>query len=119
MSVTVPLNQSAAVTLNSSGNGTAKLGPVSLRESWTPEVVSVSTNQAPGTVTNEAQCQVFLGEDTSQPNYVGGTLSGSTGDSTDNVTGPVTCGQYIFAVWTGGDKGAQGQLNVLGTKDIG
>lgn len=115
--VTVPLNQSAVCTLDENGDGTAQLGPINGREVWSPLVVSVSVNE--DTVFNEAQCQVFCGEDTSQPNFVGNTLSGSTGDSTDNVAGQqIMCGQYVFAVWTGGDPGQQGFLNVTGTKVI-
>jgi len=113
--VQVPLNQSAPVTLDGSGNGTARLGPVSLRETWTPEVASVSASSA----VNEAQCQLFEGEFAEQQYFIDGTLSGSTGDSTDHLWGPLTCGQYVFAVWTGGDPGAQAVLRVRGTKDIG
>lgn len=119
MGATVDLNQSAAVTLNAQGAGTARLGPVNQRETWQLTVVSVKTNQAPGTIVNEAQCKIFAGPDTSDPNYVGGTLSGSTGDSTANVTGrSLDCGEYVFAVWTGGDAGAQGRVNVTGAKQL-
>jgi hypothetical protein len=117
--VTVNLNQSAVVTLNGAGAGTAQLGPVSSRESWQPQVASVKTNQAPGTIVNEAQCKIYCGADATDPNYVDGTLSGSTGDSTGNVAGQqVSCGEYVFAVWSGGDAGAQGRLNVQGSKVI-
>jgi hypothetical protein len=117
--VSVTLSQSAVVTLNAQGNGTAQLGPVNGRESWQLAVVSVKTNQAAGTVVNEAQCKIYAGPDSSDTNYVDGTLSGSTGDSTSNVDGQtVSCGEYVFAVWTGGDAGAQGRVNVSGTKQL-
>jgi hypothetical protein len=116
--VTADLVTSAVVTLDANGNGTALIGPINARESWQPQVVSVKTNQAPGTVINEAQCRIFCGADTSDPNYVGGTLSGSTGDSTGNISATVYCGQYVFAVWSGGDAGAQGRMNVTGTKQL-
>ena len=115
----VALNQSAVVTLNGAGNGTAQLGPRSARETWQPQVVSVRTNQAAGTVVNEAECKIYAGPDTSDPWFVDGTLSGSTGDSTSNVAGQeVDCGEYVFAVWTGGDAGAQGRVSVQGSKEI-
>jgi hypothetical protein len=118
--VTVTLNQSAVVTLNGSGAGTAQLGPIGQRESWTPAVVSVKTNQAPGSIVNEAQCKIYAGPDTSDSNFVDGTLSGSTGDSTGNIAGQtVVCGEQVFAVWTGGDAGAQGRVIVSGTKQLG
>jgi hypothetical protein len=117
--VTVTLNQSAVVTLNGAGAGTAQLGPIGERESWAPAVVSVKTNQAPGSIVNEAQCKIYAGPDTSDSNFVDGTLSGSTGDSTGNVAGQsVVCGEYVFAVWTGGDAGAQGRVIVSGTKQL-
>ena len=113
--VTVPLNVSAPVTLDGSGNGTARAGPSNLREVWTPEQASVKVSSN----TAEAQCKVYEGEQADDSNYVGGTLSGSTGDSTTNVYGPLYVGQYIWAVWTGGDPGATAYLNVTGTKTIG
>ena len=112
MPVTVPLNQTAPVTLDASGNGTARVGPISLREVWNPAQVSVRVS----TNANEAQCAVYIGDDTSAPNFQDGTLLGSSGASTTNVAGPVYVGQYVFAVWTGGDPGAQGQMTVTGTK---
>jgi len=51
---TVTLNQSAVVTLNNSGAGTARLGPVSGREHWTLAAITVKTNQAPASIVNEA-----------------------------------------------------------------
>jgi hypothetical protein len=117
MAVTVDLQASAVVTLNAQGGGTAQIGPRNQRESWAPAVVSVKTNQAAAAIVNEAQCKVYAGPDTSDSNYVDGTLSGSTGDSTSNVAGQtVNAGEYVWAVWTGGDPGAQGRVNVTGTK---
>jgi hypothetical protein len=117
--VTVTLNQSATVVLNANGAGTAQLGPVNGRESWTPAVVSVKTNQTAATIVNEAQCKIYAGPDTSDSNYVDGTLSGSTGDSTANIAGQtVVCGECVYAVWTGGDAGAQGRVIVSGTKQL-
>jgi hypothetical protein len=119
VSITVTLNQSAVVTLNGAGAGTAQLGPISPREMWQPAVVSVKTNQLPAAIVNQAQCLIYCGADATDPNFVDGTLSGSTGDSSSNVAGQeIDCGEYIFAVWTGGDPGAQGRVNVQGSKVI-
>jgi hypothetical protein len=117
--VTVTLDQSAVVTLSASGAGTAQIGPLNARETWLPAVASVKTSQAPGAIVSEAACKIYAGPDTSDTNYVDGTLSGSTGDSTGNIAGQaVACGEYVFAVWSGGDAGAQGRLNVSGTKTL-
>lgn len=117
--ITVPLNQSAPITLNGSGSGTAQMGPVNARETWYPLVVSVKTNQLPAAIINEAQCKIYAGPDASDSNFVDGTLSGSTGDSSSDIAGQqVNCGEYVFAVWSGGDAAVQGRLNVQGTKVI-
>lgn len=111
----VPLYQSAQVTLNGSGNGTAKVGPLSAREVWSPQNVHVSV----ATNTNEASCSVYAGVDATAPNFRDTTFSGSSGDSTDKVNADtIKCGQYIFAVWTGGDANQIATMTVTGSKAI-
>jgi hypothetical protein len=113
--VTVPLSVSVPVVLDGSGNGTARAGPLNLREVWTPGLASVKVS----TNASEASCKVYEGEAADDSSYVDGTLSGSTGDSTANVYGPLYVGQYVWAVWEGGDPGATAYLNVTGTKTVG
>lgn len=106
---------SVTVLLNGSGNGTARIGPLGARESWNAQAASVSVS----TRVKEAQCKIFVGTDATTANYVDGTLSGSTGDSTDRVDSyPIPFGQFIFAVWSGGDAGAVATLKVTGTKNV-
>lgn len=108
------------------GGAIAQAGPLNQRELWYPQVVSVSATSA----ILKATCKVYAGSDTTQPNFVWSTPDGSTGDSTANIAGPgltaqnlpgrvIRCNEYIFAVWAGGDAGAQGRLNIQGTKLIG
>jgi hypothetical protein len=105
----------ATVILNGSGAGTARAGPISARETWQPAVASVSV----ATNTSEAQCKIYIGDSVSPANFIDGTLSGSTGDSTGNVAGSqVPLGYYIWAVWSGGDAGQVATLNVSGAKTI-
>lgn len=111
----VPLNESATVTLSGSGAGTAKVGPISARESWAPSNVHVSASSN----TNEAQCSIYVGDAPTQRNFVDGTFSGSSGDSSDRAGATsVKVGQYVWAVWTGGDVGATATLTVTGTKQV-
>lgn len=103
------------VTLDGSGNGTTKVGPLSAREVWEPANVhvSVSTNM------NEATCNIYVGEDISQKNFRDATFSGSSGDATDKVSADmVKHGHYVWAVWTGGDAGSQAIMRVTGTRNI-
>lgn len=106
---------SVTVVLNGSGTGTAKIGPSGAFETWQAQAaaVSVATNSA------EAQCRIYLGDSAIAPNFVDSTLSGSTGDSTGRVSArPLRLGDYIWAVWTGGDPGAVATLNVTGTRTV-
>lgn len=113
----VPLDQSATVTLNGSGNGTAKLGPLTARETWYPSNVHVRTNQT--SVTNEATCAIYVGDQAITWNFRDTTFTGSSGDSTGKVSADrIRSGQYVWAVWTGGDAGAVAVLNVTGERDV-
>jgi len=114
---TVPLNESASVTLDGSGNGTARIGPDEPAARWLPTCASVSVS----TNVNEAKCLIYAGAAAVQQYFVDGTFSGSSGDSTDKVTGKTiarTQLPYIWAVWTGGDPGSQATISVTGDKVI-
>jgi hypothetical protein len=111
--VTVDLEARAVATFSAAGTATASIGPRNQREVWSPLVASVSAS----TNVKEASCKIYAGWDASQPNFVDSTLSGSTGDSSSNIAGrTVRAGDQVFAVWTGGDVGAQARLNVTGSK---
>jgi hypothetical protein len=108
------LNESISVTLDGSGNGTVKLGPVGHGVTWSVETASVGCS----TNVHEAQCKIYVGNDTSQRFFRDATLSGSTGDSTDRVTGTLRMNTFVWAVWSGGDPGAQGTLTIDGEVNI-
>ncbi|MEU9022349.1 hypothetical protein [Actinomadura sp. NPDC048394] len=111
----VPLNETVPVVLNGAGGGTAKVGPLTAREVWHPSNASVKVS----TITNEAQCLIYVGDSPTQANFMDGTYSGSSGDSSDRVGATtVRVGWYVWAVWTGGDPGATATLTVTGTKDV-
>jgi hypothetical protein len=110
------LDETAFVTLNGSGAGTVSLGPLTAREVWNPVNASVRVNQNP---TNEANCVIYVGQTPTQENFRDQTFTGSSGDVTDRVSGKkVSKGDYIWAVWTGGDAGQRACLNVTGEKEI-
>jgi hypothetical protein len=114
--ISVILDESAVITLNSSGNGTAKVGPKSSRERWHPTNVHVSANANP---VNESQCNIYIGDRPIQANFRDGTISGSSGDSTDRVNASIVrCGEWVYAVWSGGDANATATLVVTGTKEV-
>lgn len=112
---TLPLTRTASVVLDGSGNGTASSGPASAGESWTVAQVAVSASSN----TKEAQCKVFAGASATAQSYAGGTLSGSTGDSTTNLPpGPVYPGYSVWAQWAGGDAGATATMVVTGIRTV-
>jgi len=111
----VTLNETALVVLNGSGAGSAQLGPLTAREVWYPDTASVKVNNNP---TNEAQCQIYKGLTATQDNFRDGTFSGSSGDASGKVTGKQSKGEYIFAVWSGGDAGQTAYLTVTGEKEV-
>ena len=112
----LPLDETAQVTLDGSGAGTARLGPSAPGHVWRPTLASVKV----ATNTDEATCLVYAGPSATDAYFTDGTFSGSSGDATDRVTGKVlNPGRgWIWAVWSGGDAGATATLIVSGTKDI-
>jgi hypothetical protein len=116
MTASVRLDETGFVTLDGSGNGTVKIGPLTAREVWHPANVHVSANQ---NATNEAQCLIYMGDIPARNNFRDGTFSGSAGDSTDALNADVIkCGSKVIAVWSGGDAGVVATLNVTGRKDV-
>jgi len=112
----VTTEETAVITLNGSGNGTAKLGPLSAREApWYVTSASVKANNSP---TNEAVCQLFAGPDSTQSNFRDATYSGSSGDASDKVAGKLQMNNYVFAVWSGGDANVQATLTVVVEKEL-
>lgn len=110
---TRPLSKSASVLLDSSGNGTASIGPTGVGESWTVTNVSVSV----ATNTSEAVCRTYAGAAASQRYFIGGTTWGSTGDN-NVLSAVVKGGSQVFAVWEGGDSGAKATVTVTGTRQV-
>lgn len=112
---TVALSITASVTLDGTGAGTAKVGPLTAAETWHPSNVHVAV----ATNTLEATCQIYVGDSTDQRNFRDGSFSGSSGDTSDAVNADtVKCGHSVYAVWKGGDAFANATLTVTGTKDI-
>lgn len=105
------------VKLNGSGAGTARLGPAGHGITWTLGTISVKTAQT--VTTGTCQCQIYVGDDASAVNFLDGTFSGDTGDSSDAAAGQqIRLGKYVFAVWSGGVAGDTATLNITGTMEI-
>lgn len=111
---TLPLADSASVTLDGAGNGTARIGPAAHGVLWRPTVASVKVS----TATRSPQCRIYVGDSATDANFVDGTYTGNQ-NSTSNLAGQeIRLGQYVIAVWAGGDAGAEATVSISGTKDI-
>jgi len=117
----VPMTEVANVRLNGAGAGTARVGPLTAREVWYPSNVSIKTT-FPGvqtSPTNESACDLFVGQSASAQYFRDSSIQGSTGDASGACSADkVMSGQYIWAVWRGGDANVQATLTVTGVKDV-
>ena len=120
MGATRPLAQPfAQVTLDSNGNGIANIGPVVSRQHWQLISASVKTTQTPGTVTNDALCDLYVGSNVNQGTFVSHSITGSSGDTCGLGGQDIQPGMQVWAVWTGGDAGATAVLTISGTYSSG
>lgn len=113
----LPLSESVSTHLDFFGGATLKLGPTAHGVTWEPEVASVRC----ATQVRESTALIYAGHDATADNFVDGTQTGSTGDSTSNVRSRgshMTLGNYIWAVWSGGDPGTLATLSVTGTLNL-
>lgn len=111
MAEPLQINESASVTLNAAGAGTARLGPGRAGVRWDVRTAAVSVD----TSISEPTVGLYLGEPSSS-SFLGGSYSGSN-DSTD-VRVTLWSGQYLTAVWAGGDPGSRATMTVLGEKRV-
>jgi hypothetical protein len=113
---TVALAESAYVTLDSSGAGTVRLGPRAHGQTWHPRIASVATS----TAIKSPTCKLYIGGRTLNSSILlDGTYTGEQ-NATDAITGSeLRLGTYVWAVWSGGDAGAQATLTLTGTQEIG
>jgi hypothetical protein len=104
-----PLNLAISVILDASGNGTVQLGP-SVGQRWQLNNAAVGTSTAVKIPT----CILYMGGSPTAPNQVDSTYTGSQDASGKVDAYPLTNGQKIFAVWSGGDVGARATLSLFG-----
>lgn len=124
------LNDSVAVKLDGSGNGTARWTPgqsasgvanaggatPGRNSGFTANVTGVAVSVA--TNTAEAQCSVYVsfGIQSQTPNdFQGQTQIGSTGDTCTVNTGDLRPGDWVTAVWKGGDANQLATMKIFGT----
>jgi len=103
------LNEAKSVVLDSSGNGTVKIGPAKASERWRVRTVAVSTS----TAVKVPVASVYTGF-LAPGNLLGGTYTGSNdSDDVDVTLGP---GSFLTVAWQGGDAGATATVSVYGDR---
>jgi len=105
----------ADVILDGSGNGTAKIGPIRVREHWQPVSVSVAV----ASTNKEASAKAYLGSHVGADTFVSATASGSHGDTCGLGSQDIQPGMFVWVVWSGGDVGAKATMTVYGTYSLG
>jgi len=113
VSQSVPLQVSASVVLDGSGNGSVQLGPQIAGTSWQPAAAGVLVSPVSTSVVS--QFKLYLGA--AQPqNFIGGSYTGDSNSAGLAVT--LYPGQVLTGAWTGGNPGATATLTLSGTQAI-
>jgi hypothetical protein len=124
-------DETVSVTLDGSGNGTARITPgqpasgggvgASRNSGLTWDVTGCAVSVQPlaghTAPVNEAQASTFIsmGIQANGPNeFQGQTQTGSTGD-TCSLAQTLRPGDWITTIWTGGDPGAIATMRIIGT----
>jgi hypothetical protein len=108
---TLGLTAIGTVTLNSSGNGTAQVGPSHTNEVWNPTSVSISSAGTPAAGSGTT-CFLYAGVVVSQWGFVDSTYN-TAGAASSLISGQTLYpGQYVFAVFTNAGAGATATMVV-------
>lgn len=115
----VPLNDVEDTVLDASGNGKVKWRPDGSQQFGYPSIVSVKVSAADPLVgpVNEATFKLYAGSAPIDSNFVDGTYTGSSGNSSANASGQIigrTRSSYLWGVWTGGDPGQTATMTITG-----
>lgn len=121
-----PIPDFATVTLDGSGNGTARISPgqaaapgsgvgAGRNSGLTWQVSGVAVKVATNTKEAQASAYVSYGiQSTGQDAFRGQTQTGSTGD-TCTLSETLRPGDWITVTWSGGDAGAVATMTVFGS----
>jgi hypothetical protein len=113
--VTALLSQNQAqTTIGGGGSGTVRLGPTGLGTRWYLTQANVQTTTGPNDTSTVA---LYLGAQV-QANLLGGTSYAGGQDTIGLHVRPLTPGDLITAVWTGGHAGDLATLTLYGDQDV-
>lgn len=110
----VPLQPGQAQTIVSgTGGGQVTLGPVGVGTVWYPAQATISTTTGP---LDTSTFNLYLGPAGVPITLVGTLFPGGAGTIALAIP-PMSPGQYLIGIWTGGHAGDLASLNVIGVMD--
>lgn len=116
MTSMVPLQEYVVGVLDGAGAGTIRIGPRAHGVEWRPATASIRMTGS--TPSGLSTCYVYAGPVANDTTFVDATYDVNN-DSTDRVSGlRLRIGQYVWAVWTGGNAGADVTLALTGEAEV-
>jgi hypothetical protein len=97
--------------VSAAGRAQISVGPSALGTVWYPAQVTISTTSG---VNDGSTCNIYLGPAGVPVTLVATVFPGGTGTVAVAVPS-MTPGQYLIAIWTGGNPGDVASVNVIGT----
>lgn len=110
----VPLQPGQAQTvISATGGGSVTVGPTGIGNVWYPTQCTISTTTG---VLDGSTFSLYQGP-SGVPTVLVGTLFPGGAGTIALALPPMSPGQYLIGVWTGGHTGDVAAMNVLGTMD--
>lgn len=115
--VRVPISNGVGTAVVS-GGGTAKVvvGPQAVGTRWYPKKGDINTTSG---ANDASTCQIFIGPSTVATDTLGAGQSYAGGGDTFGLSGEMLQpGEFVTAVWTGGNPGDIATLRVTGNQVV-
>lgn len=112
---TTPLNLVNRAVLDGAGNGRCSLGPNGGGLVWQLTAAAIKTS----TSAKVPSCDIYMGRTATPENLIDTTTIGNSNSTSRVAAYPLQSDERIFAVWTGGDPGAEAFLSIFGTERTG
>lgn len=110
----VPLQPGQGLAIiSATGGATITLGPTGTGTVWYPAQVTISTTTG---ALDSSTFNLYLGPSGVPITLVGTAFPGGTGTLSLAIP-PMSPGQYLIGIWTGGHTGDQASMNVIGVMD--
>lgn len=110
--VSTPIDDGTGQAVITAGAATVKVGPSGFGVRWYPVQAIISTTTG---VADASTCQFFKGV-ISASSQIGGQSYAGGGDTIGLAGMELQPGEFVYAVWSGGNNGDVATLRVIGAK---